>query len=140
MPIAVSVWRIDGAKAVSVSPSTIADESLLEDILEDEIGLLGLPDQVLVLGRQVVTDYSGRIDLLCVDQEGDLVVVEIKRDKTPREVVAQAMDYGYWCATSATTTSATSTPATDPGAISTMRSAVRSTSSRRRRSTVLISW
>jgi hypothetical protein len=96
MPIAVSVWRIDGAKAVSVSPSTIADESLLEDILEDDIGLLGLPDQVLVIGRQVVTDYSGRIDLLCVDQEGDLVVVEIKRDKTPREVVAQAMDYGYW--------------------------------------------
>jgi Endonuclease NucS C-terminal domain len=96
MPIAVSVWRIDGSKAVSVSPSALADEKLLEDILEDDIGLLGLPNQLLVIGRQVVTDYSGRIDLLCVDQEGDLVVVEIKRDKTPREVVAQAMDYGYW--------------------------------------------
>ncbi len=96
MPIAVSVWRIDGAKAVSVPPSELADEKLLEDILEDDIGLLGLPNRVLVIGRQVVTDYSGRIDLLCVDHEGDLVAVEIKRDKTPREVVAQAMDYGYW--------------------------------------------
>jgi hypothetical protein len=55
-----------------------------------------LPNQLLVIGRQVVTDYSGRVDLLCVDQEGTLYVVEIKKDRTPREVVAQAMDYGYW--------------------------------------------
>jgi hypothetical protein len=49
-----------------------------------------------VVGRQVVTEYAGRVDLLCVDSEGNLVVVEIKKNQTPREVVAQAMDYGYW--------------------------------------------
>ncbi len=36
------------------------------------------------------------IDLLCVDAAGDLVVVELKRDKTPREITAQALDYGSW--------------------------------------------
>lgn len=96
MPIEVSVWRIDDGKAVPVERSALANEKLLEDILESDISLLGLPNQLLVVGRQVVTEYAGRVDLLCVDSEGNLFVVEIKKDRTPREVVAQAMDYGYW--------------------------------------------
>jgi hypothetical protein len=96
MPIGVSVWRIEGATAVPVDRSALANERLLEDILAEDIGLLGLPSPLLVVGRQVVTDYGGRIDLLCIDQYGSLSVVEIKKERTPREVVAQAMDYGYW--------------------------------------------
>lgn len=96
MPIGVSVWRIDGANAVPVERSAIANEKLLEDILAADIGLLGMPNQLLVIGRQVVTEYGGRVDLLCIDQEGTLYVIEIKKDRTPREVVAQTMDYGYW--------------------------------------------
>jgi hypothetical protein len=96
VPIGVSVWRIDDGRAVPVERTPLANEKLLEDILEAEIGLLGLPNQLLVVGRQVVTEYAGRVDLLCVDSEGSLFVVEIKKDRTPREVVAQAMDYGYW--------------------------------------------
>lgn len=53
MPIGVSVWRIDGDKAVTVERSTLANEELLEKILEAEIGLLGLPNQLLVVGRPV---------------------------------------------------------------------------------------
>ena len=34
--------------------------------------------------------------LLCLDEVGDVVVVELKRDKTPREITAQALDYGSW--------------------------------------------
>ncbi len=34
--------------------------------------------------------------MLCVDSSGDLVVVELKRDKTPRDTVAQALDYASW--------------------------------------------
>jgi hypothetical protein len=90
------MWRIEAGKAVPVERSALANEQLLEDILDENISLLGLPNQLLVVGRQVVTEYSGRVDLLCVDQEGTLYVVEIKKERTPREVVAQAMDYGYW--------------------------------------------
>lgn len=90
------MWRIEDGKAVPVERSSLANERLLEEILEDDIALLGLPNPLLVFGRQVVTEYSGRVDLLCVDQEGTLYVVEIKKERTPREVVAQAMDYGYW--------------------------------------------
>lgn len=36
---------------------------------------------------------SGTIDLLGIDKSGNLIVIEIKRDKLPREVIAQAIDY-----------------------------------------------
>jgi len=96
MPIGVSVWRLQQGKAIPVERAPLANEKLLEDILEADIALLGLPKALLVLGRQVQTDFAGRVDLLCIDQEGKLYVVEIKKERTPREVVAQAMDYGYW--------------------------------------------
>jgi hypothetical protein len=44
----------------------------------------------------VMTAYGKRIDLLGIDAEGDLHLIELKRDRTPREVVAQALDYGSW--------------------------------------------
>ena len=47
---------------------------------------------LLVIGNQVETD-GGQIDILCVDAGGDLVIVELKRDKTPRLITAQALDY-----------------------------------------------
>ena len=36
---------------------------------------------------------GGTLDLLVVDEQANLVVVELKRDKTPRDVVAQTLDY-----------------------------------------------
>lgn len=50
----------------------------------------------MVVGRQVTTAFGKLIDLLAVDAEGNLTVVELKRDRTPREVVAQVLDYASW--------------------------------------------
>jgi hypothetical protein len=50
----------------------------------------------LVIGKQVRTTFGGIIDLLCINRNGDLVIVELKRDKTPRDVTAQALDYASW--------------------------------------------
>lgn len=96
MPIGVSVWRIEAGKAIPVSKTPLSDEKQLEEILEADLAVLGLPNALMLVGRQVITDFSGRVDLLAIDQEGTLYVIEIKKDRTPREVVAQAMDYGYW--------------------------------------------
>ncbi len=45
-----------------------------------------------VIGRQVTT-RSGPLDLLAVDESGNLVVIELKRDRLPREALVQAIDY-----------------------------------------------
>jgi hypothetical protein len=66
-------------------------------MIEVDPSILGTP--LLLIGRQVPTDYGKFIDLLAVDDEGALHVLELKRDKTPREVVAQALDYGSWVQT-----------------------------------------
>ena len=69
------------------------DESTLENWLEENPNGLLEDSKVLIIGRQVHTSLGGFIDLLGVDQNGDLVIVELKRDKTPRETVAQALEY-----------------------------------------------
>lgn len=52
-----------------------------------------LHDQWMLIGRQVDTGFGGRLDLLAVAPDGALVLIELKRDRTPRDVVAQAIDY-----------------------------------------------
>ncbi|NLT49191.1 MAG: DUF91 domain-containing protein [Clostridiales bacterium] len=49
-------------------------------------------DDIAIIGRQVMSK-SGPIDLLGIDRSGNLVIIEIKRDKLPREALAQAIDY-----------------------------------------------
>jgi len=39
---------------------------------------------------------GGRIDLLAIAPDASLVLVELKRNRTPREIVAQAIDYASW--------------------------------------------
>jgi hypothetical protein len=95
MPIEVGIWRIDSADVTRVASSKLANEGRLEDILEQDISILGL-DVLLIIGRQVMTDFGKRIDLLAVDSQGELYAIELKRDRTPREIVAQLLDYGSW--------------------------------------------
>ncbi len=53
----------------------------------------------MIIGRQVRTPYNTYVDLLAMDVDGDVHVLELKRDKTPRDVVAQVLDYGSWIST-----------------------------------------
>ena len=50
----------------------------------------------MLIGRQVLTSFNKIIDLLAIDGTGSLIVIELKRDKTPREVIAQTLDYASW--------------------------------------------
>ena len=93
MPIEVGIWRINSGLE-RVHFSTLENEKELETILFNDITILD-PD-LMVIGRQIPTSYGTSIDLLAIDSQGDLVVIELKRDRTPREVVAQTLDYASW--------------------------------------------
>lgn len=93
----VRLWKVGAAdRLLELSQSPLDLESRLQEWLADDISLLD--PNLLVIGREVQTDYGGFIDLLCLNRLGDLVVVELKRDKTPRTITAQALDYGSWVA------------------------------------------
>jgi len=69
------------------------EEKVLEDWLESNPDGIVEDGRILIIGRQVVTNFGGFIDLLGLDREGNVVVVELKRDRTPRDTIAQALEY-----------------------------------------------
>ncbi|MFJ5038384.1 endonuclease NucS domain-containing protein [Streptomyces parvulus] len=93
MPLEFGLWRVDDRpERVVTRPMPL--ESRLEELIEADPGILGKP--LLLIGRQVPTQYGKFVDLLGMDDEGSLHVLELKRDRTPRAVVAQVLDYGSW--------------------------------------------
>jgi Endonuclease NucS C-terminal domain len=91
----VHLWQIGaGEQLTEIERAHLDLESRLQEWLARDISILD--PTLLVIGREVETDFGGFIDILCVNVEGDLVIVELKRDKTPREVTAQALDYASW--------------------------------------------
>lgn len=96
MPVEMELWRVDDAP-VKLHAVGMPTEKRLEELIEADPGMLG--DPLLIIGRQVVTGHGKIIDLLAVDAEGTLHVLELKKDKTPRDVVAQLLDYGSWIRT-----------------------------------------
>ena len=95
MPQDVKIWEIhDGNILKEIKKTKLEMEERIEDWLEKDISIIST--DLLVIGRHVETDFGGVIDLLCLDYNGDIVIVELKRDKTPREVTAQVLDYASW--------------------------------------------
>lgn len=90
------LWALGNGQLRSLSKGSLSNESQLEDWLENDVGILD--DSLMVMGRQVATPYGGRVDLLAISEDGSLTVIELKRDKTSRDIVAQILDYASWIA------------------------------------------
>ncbi len=65
----------------------------LENLLEFNPEYFFDKSKILIIGRQVTTNLNRSIDLLGVDQLGNTVLIELKRGKTPRETLAQLIEY-----------------------------------------------
>lgn len=89
MAISQTIWSLDNKN--ELKESSLISEKELEDLLCEHIEILN--NNWLVVNRQVKTDAGKFIDILCIDRDGDMVVVELKKDMTPREVTAQVIDY-----------------------------------------------
>jgi len=97
MPIKMALWKIKDEKLHPVASKPLNSEEMLEDWLADDISMVS--EDLLVIGRQVSSDLGGMIDLLAINRNGDLAVLELKKDRTPRDVVAQALHYAAWVRT-----------------------------------------
>ena len=93
MPLEFGLWRIDPSlKKIELSGFDLEDR--LEEILNSDISMVH--PNWMVVGRQVRTSFDKFIDLLCIDRDGNLIVIELKRKSMEREVIAQVLDYGSW--------------------------------------------
>src|SRR3989475_7507444 len=95
MPIRTALWKV-GPQPQPLAESSLTREQLLEDMIVTAPHLLS--DEWMLIGRQEDTGFGGRIDLLAIAPDGSLVLIELKRNRTPREVVAQTLDYASWVA------------------------------------------
>jgi hypothetical protein len=93
MPIRHVVWTVADAPE-ELPAGTLPSEQRLEDMIVAEPRILS--SEWMLIGRQVDTGRGGRVDLIAIAPDGSLVLVELKRDRTLREVVAQALDYAAW--------------------------------------------
>lgn len=96
MPIRNNIWTV-GTNPAQLSESRLPSEKTLEDMIVAAPAILS--EEWMLIGRQERTVSGGIIDLLAIAPDGSLVVIELKRDRTPRDVVAQAIDYAAWVET-----------------------------------------
>jgi hypothetical protein len=93
MPIKHAMWKVD-QNPVLLATTKLPSERTLEDMIVSSPSILS--GQWMLIGRQEQTAFGGFIDLLAITPDGSLVLIELKRDRTPREIVAQALDYASW--------------------------------------------
>jgi hypothetical protein len=93
MPVEHSIWRVN-KRPEPLHQGALPSEQLLEDMIVAAPEMLS--NEWMIIGRQVNTGVCGRIDLVAVAPDGAIILIELKRDRTPREVVGQALDYASW--------------------------------------------
>ena len=87
---------------IKANKEKIDYEKDFENWLENSPHLLSLDGSnstIIWIGRQVTAsedEYYRFPDLIGIDGNGDLVIAELKKGKTPREVVAQTLEYAAW--------------------------------------------
>ena len=88
----IKLWAMDGAG--DTTSLETADQTKSERLLEGT--LVKNPEMLMpgltLVGRQTPTD-GGPLDLLGIDEDGRLVVFELKRGTLTRDAVAQVIDY-----------------------------------------------
>ncbi len=95
MPIDLGLWEIDDDDNFDrVSSTKLDKEGRLKDFLLQDPNVLGQP--LLVIDEEITTSSGKRLDILAIDSSGDLHVIELKRDRSPRDVTAQVVDYASW--------------------------------------------
>ena len=87
------------AKLIIAQETNLELEKHLENWLENSPEQTLAQEDFLWIGRQTsATDEDGTIfsDLFGVDSKGNLVIAELKKGRTPRDIIAQILDYAAW--------------------------------------------
>ncbi len=92
------IFILNDVELVPAKKTEVERESDVEEWLENSPWAV-IQDELLWIGRQTSAADEERTifpDLLGIDSEGNLVIIEFKRGRTPRDVVAQLLEYAAW--------------------------------------------
>lgn len=97
MATQIKIWEVSQGRLATVDNTSFAaahTEKQLEQWICESPDVLG--EDLLIISRQLEIPGVGRLDLLGMNADGRLVIIDLKRDLSPREAVAQALDYASW--------------------------------------------
>jgi hypothetical protein len=95
----MSLYKLEGVDLTKYPTKDFSKENYeqrIEEILEGNEKVLFDEEPVLWIGRQVATSYGKKADLIGLDRNGGGIIVELKRGITPRDIIAQALEYSTW--------------------------------------------
>ncbi|MDN5341522.1 MAG: hypothetical protein PWP28_397 [Oceanotoga sp.] len=92
------MYNINRKQADRIEPVTFSDlnmtENDIEEILRNSIDMICEEEEsMLIVGRQVRNEKNGRSDLTAVDNNGNIVLIEIKRDRKDIENRKEAFEF-----------------------------------------------
>ncbi|WP_066069792.1 hypothetical protein [Neobacillus soli] len=92
------MYFLNGRKAEKIEAVTFADlrmqESDIEEILRSSIDMICDDEEsMLIVGQQVKNEKNGRSDLTAIDNNGNIVLIEIKRDRKDIEGRKEAFEF-----------------------------------------------
>ena len=90
----MGIHLIENDKVVEYEKKTVDKEFEIEEFLEKHPKILD--KDIFIIGRQVPTATKTRIDLMGLDRDGNVVIIELKKGVSSREVVSQILEYGVW--------------------------------------------
>lgn len=92
------MYSIKGKQAARIEPVTFSElnmtENDIEEVLRNSIDMIcDEEESMLIVGRQVRNEKNGRSDLTAVDNNGNIVLIEIKRDRKDIEHRKEAFEF-----------------------------------------------
>lgn len=84
----------DKGKITPYKKMSVSKERKIEDFIEKNPEIL--EKDLFIIGRQKETSDGNLVDLMGLDKNGNVVIIELKKDNAARKVIAQVLDYAVW--------------------------------------------
>ncbi|NRG27407.1 DUF91 domain-containing protein [Bacillus circulans] len=89
--------QLEELKETTFTENDIKERQHLEEWIRKSPEILG-EDLLIIAHEYDKFEVNERLDLLAIDNEGNLVIIEVKRDTTGSSVDFQALKYASYCA------------------------------------------
>lgn len=92
------MYILDNKQPAKIEETTFSElgmkESDIEEILRTNVDMLCDDEEsMLIVGQQVKNEKDGRSDLTAIDNNGDIVLIEIKRNKRDIEGRKESFEF-----------------------------------------------
>ncbi|MBB6451584.1 hypothetical protein HNQ94_000005 [Salirhabdus euzebyi] len=91
------MYNIKNIEAIPIEPTSFSElqmtEHDIEELIKNNTNLIAEDESMLIVGQQVRNSSNGICDLVGLNQNGDLVLIEIKRDRKDIETRKEAFEF-----------------------------------------------